>query len=162
MRTRSPKRSPQAMPPSAPPGARRRKGRCGGDLALRLAAGGVCLLLLQDGASAEGWPGFRDYAKVVAVEPIVEPAYGPVLQRTCREVVAEEDGFEPSPGLDILHQMHHHAEEPRCRDVQAIEPPERVSGYRVTYRYDGHTLTRRLSYRPGERLAVDIRVSPLP
>lgn len=45
-----------------------------------------------------------------------------------------------------------------CRKVDHWE--SRLSGYEVTYEYQGHTYTTVMPYDPGERLPVNVSVSP--
>lgn len=51
--------------------------------------------------------------------------------------------------------------EERCRVYRRYEEQERISGYSVTYRYDGHTFTRILSHDPGRHLKLRIHVEPV-
>jgi len=70
-----------------------------------------------------------------------------------------------SIGRDIANE-NHSAEygtvsRERCRTVNEYYTEERVSGYRVTYRYRGEEFTTRMSRDPGERIRVRIRVEPV-
>lgn len=56
-------------------------------------------------------------------------------------------------------QEHVHYET-RCRTVQEYHSEERIGGYRVTYVYRGETFTTQLPYDPGDRLPLQVRVSP--
>jgi uncharacterized protein YcfJ len=47
-----------------------------------------------------------------------------------------------------------------CRQVDAVSEQRRIIGYDVEYRYRGEVYISRLSYDPGERLRVRIRVEP--
>lgn len=47
-----------------------------------------------------------------------------------------------------------------CRQVSSISEQRRIIGYDVEYRYRGEVYTSRLSYDPGERLRVRVRVDP--
>jgi uncharacterized protein YcfJ len=38
---------------------------------------------------------------------------------------------------------------------------ERIDGYHVTYRYKGEIFTTRLPYDPGDRLKVQVSVTPV-
>ncbi len=49
----------------------------------------------------------------------------------------------------------------RCTTVQERYSEERLDGYRVTYRYKGHTFTTRMDHDPGRRLRVRVNVLPL-
>ncbi|HEX7341550.1 MAG TPA: glycine zipper 2TM domain-containing protein [Rhodanobacteraceae bacterium] len=48
----------------------------------------------------------------------------------------------------------------RCQQVQDVSQEQRITGYRVEYRYHGHVYTSRLSYDPGTRLRVRVTVTP--
>ena len=48
----------------------------------------------------------------------------------------------------------------RCREVNAVSEQRRIVGYDVEYRYRGDVYMSRLSYDPGDRLHVRIRVDP--
>jgi uncharacterized protein YcfJ len=54
--------------------------------------------------------------------------------------------------------VHSEREVRRCRMVDDWE--SRLSGYRVVYEYAGHVYTTVLPYDPGNRLAVNVSVSP--
>ncbi len=49
----------------------------------------------------------------------------------------------------------------RCQTVQERHEEQRLDGYRVTYRYRGHTFTTRMDHDPGRRLRVRVDVRPL-
>ncbi|MDE2155145.1 MAG: glycine zipper 2TM domain-containing protein [Xanthomonadaceae bacterium] len=48
----------------------------------------------------------------------------------------------------------------RCREVNTVSEQRRIIGYDVEYRYHGDVYMSRLSYDPGERLRVRVRVEP--
>lgn len=50
--------------------------------------------------------------------------------------------------------------ERRCRVSSDYYDEERVSGYRVTYRYHGHRYVRRMDHDPGPYVRVRVRVVP--
>ena len=68
----------------------------------------LCLLLagLQGLAAAEGRPGYRDYATVVDVEPILEASYQSSMRRICRD--SQPGDFAPTIGEDIRRQIGRH------------------------------------------------------
>lgn len=68
-----------------------------------------------------------------------------------------------SIGRDIGHNGYreHHQTEQRCRVTRRYVEREHVSGYRVTYRYDGRTFTRTMSYDPGHKIRVRVNVVPV-
>ncbi len=67
-----------------------------------------------------------------------------------------------SIGHDISHSKprRHQAVEEHCRVYRRYTEEERITGYRVTYRYDGRTYTRTMSHDPGPRLRVRVKVEP--
>ncbi|HVC16787.1 MAG TPA: glycine zipper 2TM domain-containing protein [Rhodanobacter sp.] len=48
----------------------------------------------------------------------------------------------------------------RCHEVNTVSEQRRIIGYDVEYRYRGDVYMSRLSYDPGERLRVRVRVEP--
>lgn len=52
--------------------------------------------------------------------------------------------------------------EQRCEVNTEYFREERVTGYEVTYRYNGQTYTTVTDYHPGDRLRVQVEVRPLP
>ena len=122
----------------------------------------LCLVMFNVGmARAEA---FQSYATVVNVQPIVETSQAPVTRQVCGE--ADSNAHISSPlaatiGEDIHAQKRVWRTQTACTTVTELQPRERVTAYRVTYRYRGQTKTTRLSYRPGERIPVNVRVSPL-
>lgn len=55
----------------------------------------------------------------------------------------------------------HVAYEERCKTVNDYYDEERLEGYRVTYRYKGHTYTTTMDHDPGDRIKVRVSVRPL-
>ena len=107
---------------------------------------------------------FQSYATVVNVQPIVETTHVPVTRRVCGEPDSRAHVSRPlaaTIGEDIREQKRVWRKQTSCTTVTESQPRERVTAYRVTYRYRGHTKTTRLSYHPGERMPVNVRVSPL-
>jgi uncharacterized protein YcfJ len=49
----------------------------------------------------------------------------------------------------------------RCRVVDRDYEERRTVGYKVTYRYQGHTNVTRLGYDPGDRVRVRVQISPV-
>ena len=109
--------------------------------------------------------GFRDYAPVVNVEPIVETSYEPVMHQTCADPQELAPGSYPvasTIGEDIRHQIRLSQARDDCHTVIETDRQARVTGYWVTYRYRGRTSRTRLSYDPGSQMPVDVDLSPLP
>ena len=48
----------------------------------------------------------------------------------------------------------------RCHTTDQSRIVEDIDGYRVTYRYNGETFTKRTSTRPGKRIPINVRVTP--
>lgn len=72
-----------------------------------------------------------------------------------------------SIGNDIGHDRHRRNEthvsyrtETRCNVQHDIEYHERVTGYKVTYRYNGHTYNTQMDHHPGKRIPVRVDVRP--
>jgi uncharacterized protein YcfJ len=121
----------------------------------------VCVWGVMHAAAAA----FRSYATVVDVQPIVETYYVPVTRTVCSEPDATAREFTPvatTIGKDIRGQIRLWQAHRSCRTLTENQPRERVTAYRVTYRYRGHTATTQLSYDPGHRLPVNVSLSPLP
>jgi uncharacterized protein YcfJ len=107
---------------------------------------------------------FQAYAPVLSVEPVMETRYKPVTRRVCTE--PDESAREFSEvaatiGEDIRHQAQLWQQQHRCRNVTEQRASEHITGYKVTYRYGGETQTTRLSYDPGERMPVNVSLSPM-
>jgi len=106
---------------------------------------------------------YRDYAEVVAADPIVEAVYEPVTHTLCNrpdsqgQVIAR---LAPSIGEDIRRQRQYWNNKSECHTVTSRKLHKKTVGYRVTYRYQGHLSTRRLAYDPGPRLPVDVSIYP--
>jgi uncharacterized protein YcfJ len=71
-----------------------------------------------------------------------------------------------SIGNDVTHnrQRDNHVgyrTETRCNVQHDVEYYERVTGYNVTYRYNGRTYNTRMDHHPGKRIPVRVNVSPV-
>ncbi len=51
--------------------------------------------------------------------------------------------------------------EQRCRIVEEFHEEERISGYRVTYRYRGKTFVTETDRKPGPRIRVRVALAPV-
>ena len=94
----------------------------------------------------------------------METRYQPVTRRVCTEPdeSAREFGeVAATIGEDIRRQAQRWQQQHRCRNVTEQRASEHISGYQVTYRYGGETETTRLSYDPGERMPVNVSLSPM-
>jgi uncharacterized protein YcfJ len=108
---------------------------------------------------------FRGYATVVEVQPLLETVYEAVTREVCIDPDDSAREFSPlaaTIGEDIRQQHHLWQAQRACKTVTETHPREQVTAYQVTYRYRGYTATTRLPYHPGERLPVNVRLSPLP
>jgi uncharacterized protein YcfJ len=108
---------------------------------------------------------FRTYATVVNVQPIVETHYEPVTRRVCTDPDGASREFtevSTTIGEDIRRQNRLWQAHRSCTTITEKQARERVTAYRVTYRYRGHTSTTRLSHHPGDRMPVNVNLSPLP
>ena len=107
---------------------------------------------------------YQAFAPVLKVEPIIETRYEPVTRKVCTEPddsAREFNNVAASIGEDIRRQVRLWQQQHSCRNVTEQRARESIVGYRVTYRYGGETATTRLSYDPGERMPVNVSLSPL-
>ena len=107
---------------------------------------------------------YQDSAQVLKVEPIIETRYESVSHRVCTEpddTAREFNEVAATIGEDIRYQANQWKQHFRCRPVVEQRARERITGYRVTYRYGGETETTRMSYDPGERIPVKVSLSPV-
>jgi uncharacterized protein YcfJ len=107
---------------------------------------------------------FQAYAPVLNVEPVIETRYEPVTRRVCTEpddTAREFNEVAATIGKDIRRQARQWRQQHRCRNVTEQRAREHITGYRVTYRYGEETGTIRLSYDPGERMPVNVSLSPM-
>jgi uncharacterized protein YcfJ len=109
--------------------------------------------------------GFRGYATVIDVQPIVETTHAPVMRQVCSEPDSRAHLSVPlatTIGEDIRRRKRAWQSQTSCATVTESQSRTKVVAYRVTYRYRGHTKTTQLSYHPGDRLPVNVSLSPLP
>jgi uncharacterized protein YcfJ len=72
-----------------------------------------------------------------------------------------------SIGNDISHNRSHrdnrvqYRTERRCNVEHDVEYYERITGYNVTYRYNGRTYHTRMDNHPGKRIKVRVKVVPV-
>ncbi len=68
-----------------------------------------------------------------------------------------------SVGKDINRDNYTYEtrEEPRCETTYNVHYEEKLKGYRVGYKYRGHTYYTRTSHHPGDRIKVAVNVRPL-
>jgi len=107
---------------------------------------------------------YRAYAPVLNVEPVIESRYEPVSHQVCTEpddTAREFNEIAATIGEDIRRQSRLWQQQHRCTTVTEQRAREHITGYRVTYRYGGETATTRLSYDPGERMSVNVNLSPM-
>ena len=121
----------------------------------------LCVLGTTTAAVGEA---FRSYATVVNVQPVMETFYVPVTRQACTEpdnTTREFTELSATIGEDIRRQNSLWQAQRSCRTITERQARERVTSYRVTYRYRGHTSTTRMSYDPGDRMPVNVSLSPL-
>jgi hypothetical protein len=107
---------------------------------------------------------YQAFAPVLNVEPIVATRYEPVTRRVCAEPDGTARKFNEvaaTIGEDIRRQTRLWQQQRSCSNVTEQRARENIIGYRVTYRYGGETETTRLSYDPGERMPVNVSLSPV-
>lgn len=138
-----------------------RRGRCSRDT-IAIASWSLLFFCLQGGlANAVE---YRAFAPVLKVEPVMQTRYEPVTREVCTEPDASARQFNAvaaTIGEDIRQQNRLWQQLRRCDTVTEQHPRERIVGYRVTYRYGAETKTTRLSYDPGDRMPVNVSLSPL-
>ena len=108
---------------------------------------------------------FRSYATVLNVQPIVETFYEPITRTVCADPDTGSRQFtqlSTSIGADIRNQTRLWQARRSCTSVTERQARQRITAYRVTYRYRGYTATTQLDYHPGERMPVNVSLSPLP
>jgi uncharacterized protein YcfJ len=123
-----------------------------------LSAALLCLFPLSAWAQSSA---FYDYAPVVSVDPIVESRYQPVSRLVCGQRTPRAAAIAATIGTDIRLQDTRWKEGQECRQVQEHSRRQHIAGYRVTYRYGGQKLVRRLPYDPGDQVRVKVGLSPL-
>jgi uncharacterized protein YcfJ len=107
---------------------------------------------------------YQAFAPVLKVEPIIETHYEPVTRKVCTEPdesAREFSAVAATIGEDVRRQTVLWQQQHSCKTVTEKRARERVVAYRVTYRYGAETETTRLSYDPGERMAVNVSLSPM-
>lgn len=62
--------------------------------------------------------------------------------------------------LQYRHQRVSHRPVRRCEVVDEYDTQEQVVGYRVKYRYQGHTFVTRMADDPGEEVRVRVSLTP--
>jgi uncharacterized protein YcfJ len=120
----------------------------------------VCVIMAAENAEA-----YQTWATVVNVQPIKETVYEPVTHSVCTDpdkTLREFTEVSATIGEDIRRQNRLWQKLRSCRIITEKQARERVTAYRVTYRYRGYTSTTQLSYHPGNRMPVNISLSPLP
>jgi uncharacterized protein YcfJ len=108
---------------------------------------------------------FQTYATVVNVQPIVETYYEPVRRELCSDPDDASRQFtevSATIGEDIRHQNRLWKAHRSCTIMTERQARERITAYRVTYRYRGYTSTTQLPHHPGDRMPVNVSLSPLP
>lgn len=131
---------------------------------MRKTSGMWLLLLAWSPGGTAGAEQFQAFAPVIGVEPVYETRYEPVTREVCTDPDASLRRFDeiaPSIGEDIRRQARLWQQQRRCRIVTEQRPREHVTGYRVTYRYNGETETTLLSYDPGRQMRVNVSLSPV-
>ena len=137
---------------------------------------GIALLVLSV-ATSHGSETYVDYAPVVRVEEVYETYNEPVKREECTfERTSQQrqedrklagDVRQRTPGFSLAQAIrfdaeHVRSQQPaqRCRMVTKYESHERVAAYKVTYRYNGATYVKQMSYHPGDEVKVRVRVDP--
>ena len=125
----------------------------------------LCILLMTYVSSTTVAEAFQTFATVVNVQPVVETIYEPVTRRVCTDpdnATREFTSLSATIGEDIRQQNRLWQAQRSCKTLVEKQPREKVTAYRVTYSYRGYTSTTQLSYHPGDRMPVNVSLSPLP
>ena len=125
----------------------------------------ILLLTIASLISSARAQGFRSYATVINVQPIMATTYTEVRRQVCSEPDSSAHLSTPlaaTIGEDVRQLKRAWQTQTSCTTVTDRQPHNRVTAYQVAYRYRGYTRTTRLSYHPGERLAVNVNLSPMP
>jgi hypothetical protein len=103
-----------------------------------------------------------DTAEVIGVEPVLSRIPTRVAETRCE--TTPDDGRRLDglyPGLDeAIAAETRRQQDSRCREVRRTVYEERISGYRVRYRYGGSVYERVLAEDPGPTLRVRVNVRP--
>lgn len=125
------------------------------------------------GAAATGQQSYRDYARVLSVEPLTETAAVPVRNRRCdypSRAQRADAAFAgdvrsqhraASIGAAIVEEIRHRESAQAlqlCRWITTYENTERIVAYRVRYAYGGGVFTRRMTKHPGDRVPVRVNL----
>ena len=131
---------------------------------MRITTGiGLMLLAWLPGGAAAAEQ-FQAFAPVIGVVPVYETRYEPVTREVCTDPDASLRRFDeiaPTIGEDVRRQTRLWQQGQHCRIVTERQPREHVTGYRVTYRYNGETETALLPYDPGKQMRVNVSLSPV-
>ena len=76
-------------------------------------------------------------------------------------VIGAAVGHDMAKGSDGGYSEPYSSTETRCETRHDVTEHERVTGYRVTYRYQGHEFTKRMARDPGKFVEVRVRVMPI-
>jgi hypothetical protein len=120
---------------------------------------------------------YQDKARVINVEPHYADVNVVIASRQCLPTLADrsirQDGLSDYTAtalgtvIDAYPHQHSIHNDQKAYNSQpciqtAVHHPRQQRGYNVTYRYHGQTYQKKLNYRPGKFIAVDITVSPSP
>ena len=76
-------------------------------------------------------------------------------------VIGAAVGHDMAKGGDGEYSEPYSSTETRCETRHDVSEHERITGYRVTYRYKGHEFTKRMASDPGKLVDVRVRVMPI-
>ena len=109
-----------------------------------------------------------DDARVIHVEPVLETVSVPSRSIECDADRPVESGDlrDADASLNLVTAIRTEAARPAREDrcVERVEhrTEERITGYRVQYRYAGDDYEQIVDEHPGERMRVRVSVSPEP
>lgn len=123
------------------------------------------MLLIGSPPGALGEQVVYDYARVVWVEPLTEPATAPASPRRCTTWPEDlgrlaDDAGSAGLAAAIRAEAARAPAAPACDDAPADPAARPIVGYRVGYRYGGEVYERTVKTHPGDRLRVRVSLTP--
>ena len=117
----------------------------------------ILLCLLNSGiALAQNNQRFHTSAKVTHLEPVVEQHSATKPKSLCRQPVLN---IATSMAQDIRQQERRQSKQSVCESSMVTE--RQITGYWVTYEYQGHTGRKFLIEKPGAWIPVSVRIKPM-
>lgn len=116
----------------------------------------ILLLLTPTIVSGENERRFNTRARVVDLEPVITTSKPALSRPHCQRPVLVIAG---SIAQDIRSQEHKQAQQLACE--ARARPRHKVTGYWVTYEYQGHQRRKYMDKKPGNWIQVTVSLEPL-